>query len=480
MSKSPPPELVNGATPFSKRLAEFDNRLSYDTSNYSLAVKDQLLISATFSPDAISGFKQNNIAGPIGDYLEKREVKRRLLTTVFHGLPNPGNFEDVAIYEVTLPSNLTVFELAQGIRADVLPSNQPDKASPNHVMIPAANELWCPAGPPAPLTSIPAHNPLGSHGVPITVIDSGYVWCPPSPGTPWGPTGSAAENPLRDLTMSYHVHEAQWLHVNGAPPGWENGTPNILDADSDQTLDALAGHANFVAGVIAQHCELPNIHIWNHNSGFSPTTPSDHFATEAAICRSLVMSQQKKQTPVIQIGHASPFLGDRASAAWALAFKRIGWKRKLNEDLVLTCPAGNQGLIPDLATIPRFPAALHSHYPFVKGVASVNKARQRSAWSNYGEWVTCSAIGEHVRSAFLYVNMPLEDEKPPSGALPPSRDFTSNSWATWNGTSFAAPKVAGEVAARIASNVNAHHAWNTLITCLDCGPLPGLGRVFHF
>jgi hypothetical protein len=468
-------------TPFSKRLIGFDSRLVVDPTGLTLAVKDQLLMSVSAAPVGPKGFTPTVLGGRVLEYFNSRKVKAAPLTTVFEGLPNPGKVEDVAILNVTLPAGQTIFSFTDGLRKQVL-SGTPAKASPNHVMIPAPNDFWCPHGPPSPLPQVPVPAPVGNEGVGVTVIDSGYIWSPPSPGAPWGPTGSATDNPLYDLTTSYPVREADWLQLTGTGATWQAGTPNIVDANRDGKLDALAGHANFVAGVVAQHCELPNVHIWNHNSAFSARTPFDNFSTEAAICRSLVMSQQDTPTPVIQIGHASPFLGNIASATWALAFARIGYKRNLREDLVLTCPAGNQGLLPaPLPTIPRFPAALHRAFPFVKGVASVNKLHKRSKWSNHGSWVVCSAIGENVQSSFLYVNMPVEDAAAVTNTgVSGSRNFKPNSWAIWNGTSFAAPKVAGEVAARISPSAHAAQAWQSLVSCVDCGTVPGLGIIFKF
>ena len=475
MSTSPAPPWLANPTPFSRRLLTLNKRLVVNPSNGSLAVRDQMLISVSASPVPVPPFHVSHLGEAVGNYLKRKKVTARLLTTVFAKLPNPLKLEDVAILKLVPPPGETIFSLVADLRKQVL-SGQPAKASPNHVLIPAANELWCPFGPPAPVSTVQPSSPKGTEEVQVTVIDSGYIWAPPSSGTPWGPNGSVNDNPLHGLTTSYQVHEADWLSLNSTQTTatWQNGTPNEVDANSDGKLDALAGHANFVAGVIAQHCELPNIHIWNHNSGFSPKTPFDNLSTEAAICRSLVMSQQDTPTQVIQIGHASPFLGNLASAAWGLAFARIAYRRHLSQDLVVTCPAGNQGLLPPpLPTIPRFPAALHSTFPFVKGVGSYHQGTP-TPWSNRGPWVACSADGENVTSSFLYVHMPVEDD--PTGS---SRDFTPNSWATWNGTSFAAPKVAGELAAQLSPSVNAAQGWTNLM-CTNCTSVPDYGIVFQF
>jgi subtilase family protein len=474
--------------PFTKRLKAFGTRLALDTSTGALVVKDQMLVPRSASPVPIGPFKPTKTGLQVGRVLQSLGVKYKKLTTVFDRLPNPGEFEDVAILKLFMPKDQNVFKVTNKLRAKVL-ADAKQNASPNHVLVPAPNSLWCPYGPPSP-ADMPTMSPKGIAGQHITVIDSGYIWVPPSWGPAWGP------NPLSPLATNVFPHEAQWLNLNdaGTAAVWQNGSHNVVDSNGDGKLDALAGHANFVAGVIAQHCELPNIHIWNHNSAFSYKPSAwDNFSTEAAICRSLVMSQQDTQTPVIQIGHETSVFENVASVVWQLAFDRIGYKRRLESDLILTCPAGNEGKLPgDAGTIPRIPAAFGVDpaganppftfsgptFPWVKGVASFVATAtppQASGFSNHGGWVACSANGENVVSSFLYVNMPVEE----STSTAP-RNFEPDSWASWNGTSFAAPKIAGEIVAQLSPSVNASQAWANLVACTNCTSVPGYGIVFPF
>ena len=454
-------------SPFSRRLVDFSTRLAKypDKQPTMLAVKDQVLIAESISPVPFGPNKAvTNNGNLVGTFLAK--YKPNLVTTVFRGLP--GALEDVGIFHVNLPQGQTVFTLIDRFRKDKSFAKIPrGKFSPNHVLIPAPAGGWCPYGPPNPISSIPTPNPLGSPGAEITVIDSGYMW-PPA----WG----VGSNPLPPHCSAVIVRQADWLKLNatGTIGQWKTGTENLPDANGDGLLDELAGHANFVAGVIAQQCELPTLWIWNHNSGFANKLPFDNFSTEAAICRSLVMSQLCRPTPVIQIGHETPVFGNVSSVVWGLAFQRIGapLNRNLTNDVVLTAPAGNEN-----DTVPRYPAALNATYPFVKGVASHDGAGTRSTWSNHGPWVTCSAVGEYAQSTFLNVNMPLEDD--PTAP----HDFTPNSWATWNGTSFAAPKVAAQVAARITGGIPAGMAWTTLAACSSSGACVAnndIGIIFPF
>ena len=486
--------------PFTQRLKAFNSRLAVDSSTGALFVRDQMLVPVSAAPVVVNGIKPNGLGLQIQQYLTGTlHITPRLLTTVFAGLDNPGHFDDVAILQLPLPPGQTVLSVVHGLRHDVLTATtDKTKATPNHVMIPAPNSDWCPYGGPSPSPPPSSIHPLGPEGVDITVIDAGYMWKPPSPGPAWGSNKKTTDNPLHQLTTAIDLHEADWLHVNpaGTVGRWTKGKHNIPDANGDKKLDALAGHANFVAGVIAQHCERPVIHIWNHNSAFADLQSDwDNFSTEAAICRSLVMSQQapNKPTPVIQIGHATAVYENVPSALWQIAFQRIGFDRNLEEELVLTCPAGNEGLLPaPIPTIPRIPAAFGGptnptgapaliglpSFPWVKGVASHNGTHP-SNFSNHGPWVTCSTNGEFVVSTFLYVNMKTEEAPVVPHGANPGTDFRPHSWAMWNGTSFAAPQIAGRVAAQLSPSVNAGQAWGNLcsVAGAGCKTVPDYGIV---
>src|SRR5262249_884857 len=66
-------------------------------------------------------------------------------------------------------------------------------------------------------------------------------------------------------------------------------------------------------------------------------------------------------------------------------------------------------------------------------------------YSNNGSWVTASADGSGVLSTFITNFNGAVQDNPTS-----TRTFASG-YATWNGTSFASPKVAAALAAVIAN-----------------------------
>ena len=427
---------------FSDRVTRHPRISSFDYGKKGplvLAVNDQLLVSEPALPRVL-------------DWLAAQKIAAAQLAAVFAGLDVPG--DDVHVLKLKLSPKNDIVEVARGLRAEVGPGD----VSPNHVLIPAMWGHSCPYGPPRPVIKIPKLALAARPFQPVTVIDSGYQWNPA-----WG------QNPLDKLGPgAVTEREAEYIDLAGA---WAPGIPDRPDVDNDHRLDALAGHANFIAGVIAQHCRHAQITVWNHNGGFAPR--SDDFPTEAAVARSLVMSQQYTAAKVIDLGFAFTALDEDISSVWRVAFDTIG------PEPIVVVPAGNQD-----STSAYYPAALNDtfpgRFPNVIGVASVKPvpggALARSSFSNYGRWVTCAARGEKITSTFLHVNMPVEDSLSTSMA---PLDFTKTSWASWNGTSFSAPKVVAAITSRIAlTGETPNEAWKALLVGRQ--PVPNLGIVFEF
>jgi len=91
-------------------------------------------------------------------------------------------------------------------------------------------------------------------------------------------------------------------------------------------------------------------------------------------------------------------------------------------------------------------------------VGSLDDDGVRSSFSNHGPWVACCTRGESVVSTFVTAQNALPEEATGTSRI----DF--DGWASWSGTSFAAPKVAGALACIVASDhVNALNAWQQLI-----------------
>ena len=116
-----------------------------------------------FAKDA-SPVQPAPLTGPATDvarYFANLGIRPTLLATVFANLPNPGHYDDVDIVKVPLPHGTTVFDVTHALRAGPL-SASPGSVSPNHVLVPAPHEYWCPYGPPAHLPQAPISYPAAS------------------------------------------------------------------------------------------------------------------------------------------------------------------------------------------------------------------------------------------------------------------------------------------------------------------------------
>jgi hypothetical protein len=409
---------------FSKRLEQHPSIVwRLQPHGLMLAVNGQLLVGErALAVPAVHAWLKKNGWSP--------------LTTLLTGLktsPAP----DVTVYEhAPFPQGKKgaqdVVGAARKLRK-LVPGDE-RQVSPNHVLVPASLGHSCPFGAPSPVNGTPSLQAPLKPELDVTVIDSGYQW----DYERWG------ANPLGSRVN--HT-EADWLSPLS---GWQPGDPDTpgesVPSPAGPRLAALAGHANFIAGVIAQGCPHAQITIRNHNGLFEPT--AQDFPTEASVARALI---QSAGAPVIDVGFAFWVLDGIISCAWDTAFTVLGGES------IVVAPAGNQS-----SPYPRYPAALATIDPKLfrnaVGVASrlpaippgslaPNGLLPPPLFTNYGRWVTCSADGHEVESTFLRVDMRLEDQEP-VGAGP---ENFANAWATWNGTSFAAPKVVAAIATHLAA-----------------------------
>jgi hypothetical protein len=400
--------------------------------HFWVAIKDQLLVGAeAMAVPAVHAYLTNSGWEPqttLGSKISGLENKDEV--TLFH---HPAAFPPAA-------GPPAVFQASRHLRALLQTQNvEAGHVSPNHVLVPPGVDHSCPWGAPSP---IPGTAPsLGTQigpPQPITVIDSGYQW-----SQDWGPNPLTGAPSLDGEWIAGHS-EADWL----GPNGWEAGTADmpgevVTDAAGVPVLRkgysqlvALAGHANFVAGVLAKTCPNACITIVNHNGSFNPQAQDP--PTEMSVATALAESVD----PVVNVGFAFVPLDGVVSTIWrsaftALAARAAGQERGLP---IAVAPAGNQA-----SRLPYFPAALGATDP--KAFANmIGVAAHGAPFTNRGWWIRASAVGEQVQSTFLHVNSALEDDTRVA-----RRNF-ANGWASWNGTCFAAPKVSGWIANKLAMN----------------------------
>jgi thermitase len=334
---------------------------------------------------------------------------------------------------------------------------KPELVAPNHVLVPAqqSNYHTCPDGPPEPYDErreLQAADP--NPGVVVTVIDSGYY----------------PDGPIRARTQNARYGE--WFMDTGGRLDWHpEGAAARMTPNG--ALGGLVGHANFVAGVIAQKCPVADIRVISHNGDFVyGAAQDDTVPTEAAVARSLWRASgvappageaAMPGASVINIGFAFPTLpaiplreGEvprPVPQSWTFRVVLDEMARRSGADRhIVVAPAGNQN-----EAVRQYPAA----FADVVGIGSRGSWGQKSDFSNYGDWVKGYADGENVISTFIEAPGSVTTEEAEPGSDPPAhppKSFSSG-WATWSGTCFAAPEVAAQIAVGVAGGASPRQAW---------------------
>jgi len=289
--------------------------------------------------------------------------------------------------------------------------------SPNHIV--HGQPMWWsgPADLPRPSAPLPTPQATARRDVSIAVLDTGLSPHPWYEGTDW--------------YMEQREEVAE-----------------VLDADLDFELDAQAGHGTFITGVLLQHCPTARILARRVIGG-------DGVGDEVDVIRALSWLKNQGGADIVNLSIGCYTFDDRPSPVMSRAISALG-----RRTVVVAC-AGNSG-----SDRPFFPAALKS----VIAVAALDNG-DRAWFSNYGWWVDACAPGVSVPSSYVRFDGP----KPRVNGLDPD---AFNGYATWSGTSFATPAVAGRIASLAASqDLPAIEAADQVLDPQSSPTLPDLGVI---
>jgi len=265
--------------------------------------------------------------------------------------------------------------------------------------------------------------------------------------------------------------------------------PEVVYADPTRDVDALlgtrgpllgpaAGHGSFISDLI--HRVAPGVRVINLK-----VAEPDGACTEEGIVNAIRRSLESEPDIVnLSLGmyafRISPSRRSLLAAAGEepdeLAVADI-WRSErwtvppimlqaaieglLQRDIVVVASAGNSNSID-----PMYPAA----YRGVVGVAAVDREGRRCSFSDYGDWVTASARGNHLKAMYVF-----GDEDPYYES--DGRPDTFDGWADWAGTSFSAPLVAAEIALEMAqSSLNGPAAIAAVLNRAQDAPDWGCGK----
>jgi hypothetical protein len=279
-------------------------------------------------------------------------------------------------------------------------------------------EVPCSRAPGEPCTPCPPLAPDGGAGVVIGVCDTGLLADRSS--APWVADVTGETDPLGHLLPS-----------------------GLYD------IPRYCGHGTFVAGVA--RCEAPESDVY----------VADHF-TKSGGEREWVIVQKLTELiardPAPQVVNLSA--GTYARNNWPL----LSFSAFDHDGITLTAAAGN-----DAKHRKFYPAA----FDWAVAVGALGADQQSRAWfSNYGGWVDVYTPGEGLINAFAKGEYTYKE--PPKR---PARQIFDGC-ARWSGTSFAAPLVAGLIAAQMSANgVSAADATQAVLAQAQAQAIPGVGPV---
>jgi hypothetical protein len=223
---------------------------------------------------------------------------------------------------------------------------------------------------------------------------------------PQGNAGKGVRVGVVDTGL-YRKHE--WLQQRATSRGVQDD--EILDDNNDGKADFEASHGSFIAGVILRHA--PGAVV------IARAALDSHGIVDDTAIATAILSLLEEDIDILNLslgGYTDPL----DPLPFPATFRAIGQLRERNSLLVVVAAAGNKGRSQEF-----WPAAA----PDVIGVGALTTNLRRASFSNFGPWVDAWANGVDVESCYM-----LDDQDTATGAI-------------WSGTSFAAPRVAGAIAA---------------------------------
>ena len=339
-----------------------------------------------------------------------------------------------------------------------------------------------PTQPMGPQQLADAAAALRSHGLEAAVSNitpTAPVHKPPPVGTPGG---AAVVDALVEAQVKARVKARQQPDGGPGEPavvavidtgipmelrtdGWLNDVSrddNIdpLDEfplpDGDGYLDADAGHGMFVAGCVRQVAPGADIRVYR-------AVDSDGIGSEVRVACEMIRAVKQDGAQIVNLSLGCQTPDNVPPVALRAALEIIGeWERETGREVLIVAAAGNFG-----DTAPCWPAAFRR----VVSVAALTPDLAGAPWSTSGPEITCSTIGQGVRSTFV-----TGKESPQLD--PEATVFPADAWAVWSGTSFAAPQITGALARLY--EVNGYPLREALRRLLAAGqPLPGFGQALR-
>jgi subtilisin family serine protease len=265
-----------------------------------------------------------------------------------------------------------------------------------------------------------------------------------------GPASAARPSPAKSsvkgrLGKGAHVSVIDTGYTRGIHPYMDEhitstGTPELDAQPHDGQIDYEAGHSTFVSGMILRRAPQAEIDV-------TEVLGPAGYGTEHDIAQAIVANAGAN---VINLSLGGYTEDDQPPLALDAALRRV------HPGTAVVAAAGNN-CSPRLM----WPAA----FKRVIAIGAVDATGQRASFTNYGWWVDACALAVDLVGPFP--------------RFPDAESPVFDGWAIWSGTSFAAPKVSGEIAARLSTRryTTARDAAASLVNDPTRQYLPGLGTL---
>jgi len=237
-----------------------------------------------------------------------------------------------------------------------------------------------------------------------------------------------------------------------------------LSVPLDGIFDDASGHGTFIAGVIRQECPDARILPVRVANGEGIILENELIG---ALKRLIVYIEEGQPVDVLNLSfsfyHETP---DDPTAISAIA--ELLRQLRDDHDVVVVCSAGNEA-----TDRPTYPAALPNTGERHLCVGALNPADHSVAlFSNIGDWVDMYAPGVSLVSTVPVdfdggVQAGTRDDKYGRRRETLDVDDFRGGYGVWSGTSFAAPVVAGRIAAQIADDSSSVDAVIAVLADLD-------------
>lgn len=268
-----------------------------------------------------------------------------------------------------------------------------------------------------------------NHVVPLSGVMKGAGGPEPSAGArPFPAVQFVRADPDRPLPVVAVLDTGVSAEVRGdgylAMAVAEADLDLLDDFPPDDLLDAGAGHGAFVAGVVQQVAPDATIRI-------AKVLDSDGITTDTEVADRM-RAAVEAGAQILNMSLGTETVDDEPPPA---LLDMVSDLAENHPEVVIVCAAGNASNTERI-----WPAALAATFPNVVAVAALDPEGAGAPWSSHGDWVTCSAIGEGVVSTYVIGTEDgdlIDDPNPDT--------YGENAWATWSGTSFAAPQVTGAI-----------------------------------